>query len=793
MAIVGDESAARRWIRRPSETNVVNPNAWSPSSIAHGPLTSRIDGAANDDSGAGQSEDAWSAYVAHDSDDFRSPFNSRVVDHAVLVRQDKHPVRSTAPALVRVDRAATHFGHDARAQVMMPSLSAMSSTTSIGASVVPDLSPPDSSPDSPNSPVVGASVRSTAALGVSQHRRGDSGSSSLLPSVDISSPSGSTTSYVVAAVPSPVGYTHRLQSGESSWFAQQQLAHMAGTNQVQTYATEDTPSTPPRASARASRAVDNQTPRAIASSSNNSMYRSPSTHSSISSPAASPFVSSRTAPEAQSHAMRSGLSQTSHDSIRSSPTQRIMSASSLAKFDTPSRARFSRLDLNDADSNENYATSPSSGSAIPYDVGLPLADLAEGAVPVQLEATREMEQLLDELGQYLPQAVATSSDNGVNTAVRPPAPIHTVSAPPALNGGTIEINGISLAPEDIALLESTDFDESPRQYPSSAPAWQTTFNLGPSPMPPPLPLPYRHTSGQPQYVSTQHMTSHHQSQQRPNSYHGGYEQASYASPYYLPSGSAAPGPPTVGQRRRRSSIDFTVGYLHPAEVDARQRSTSANPYSSTPAGTYAYGQTFTIPRPESPRVYPPASETEFHTSSVPTTPRRYARVPVRSSYSPGSVMPVTSSTPPRHLPQMHSQQHMEQPVLTRSLSSRVSPTRSNMPNSLTSPRKIARSPTKPTLTHRNTSNDSGSTSSSSTTTTTPTTSSSNLSSLPTSPTKRVAKSKGGGGGGGAGLPMFINYSAQDKKKLLSGVAPSGSSKRRREQDAVKYELASSPN
>ncbi|KAK4054205.1 hypothetical protein OIV83_001231 [Microbotryomycetes sp. JL201] len=625
-------------------------------------------------------------------------------------------------------------GH-VHAQDMSLSLSSMSSTMGD----VPSLVSSTTSESSPSSSSFSPD-RSRQDSHSLQHRRRQSNSRSLLPSADLSSPARSATSFLTPApAVSPVGYTHRT---EPSWFAEQQSTLLDQATYAQS---GPSPSTPPRV-----RAVDGShlsiTPRALAATSH--MYRSPSAHSVASSPTASPFISAQAPPMMSSHSMQAGLSQMSSASYVSSLSSSALNGSGLAAFDTPSRARFSRMAINEAREGSSPATD---SDAVPYllQSAIPLADLAEGAVPVQLEATKEMEQLLDELGQYLP----ADSVRDHLLPPRPPAPQHTVSAPPAQTSNTIEINGVSLAPEDLALLDGTDFNEPVRQYPSSAPPWQTTFDI----RPPATPPPHRAVSRQSHFViphphapafPAQRAYVPHAVAARPATYH-----ESSSSYHSVPTQIS-------GQRRRRSSIDFTRVSLQAPEPDVRQRSTSANPERQL-TETYAYEQTFRIPRPQSHygSFDQPTYDGYQFPDGTPTTPRRYARVPARQTYSPASSRGQPQYDSPQFMPPVRAVP--TELILTRSLSARASPAQNTF---AVSPRRGTRSPAKPSVLRRNNQDADSSVHQPEAQNT-------------SSPTKPRQSNNGGG-------VMFVNYSAQDKKKLLNGVAPSGSSKRRREAEAA---------
>ncbi|ORY89781.1 hypothetical protein BCR35DRAFT_158736 [Leucosporidium creatinivorum] len=319
-----------------------------------------------------------------------------------------------------------------------------------------------------------------------------------------------------------------------------------------------------------------------------------------------------------------------------------------------------------------------------------------------------MEQLLGQLGSFLgPDATANDSPQLEHRA--PPeisrgrtvggsygqhlgAP-QAVAPPPTSFGGSIDISGVRLSEEDMALLDEPDYDYDHRQYPASAPAWQTSFNFGPSGPHPPFQsrsnaLHYTAAPLSPHYPAPQYTSA---SLAPPLAYSHADFDAPLSAPLrprstpILEQQATFAAPPPVsgsGVRRRRSSVDDVASYAHASPISAINSS-------------YTYDQQ---PNPSQSYPYARPAPTQRHTYS--TSPSASS---MSSASSPVAVhrLPGQAATP------------------------RTSPTK------IASPRKTRTSPT---------------------------------------------KKKGAGG-----LPMFVNFGASDSKKLLSGVAPSGSSKRRREE------------
>lgn len=313
-----------------------------------------------------------------------------------------------------------------------------------------------------------------------------------------------------------------------------------------------------------------------------------------------------------------------------------------------------------------------------------------------------MEQLLGQLGSFLgPDATANESPQPQHRAPPDLSRSHhqqlsasqgSSLAPPSFGAG-IEISGVRLSEEDMALLDEPDYDYDNRQYPASAPAWQTSFNFGPSGPHPP----FQQRSHAPHYTAAP-LSPHYSAPQYTSPplaaplpyYHTDYD-GPISAPLrprstpileQQPTFAAPPSFSGGGVRRRRSSVDDAASYA------------LASP-SYTVNSSYTYEQSA-----DSQQAYPYSRPAPTHRHTYSPSPSASS---ISSASSPVAVhrLPAQSTTP------------------------RTSPTK------LASPRKTRTSPT---------------------------------------------KKKGAGG-----LPMFVNFGASDSKKLLSGVAPSGSSKRRREE------------
>ncbi|GAA5974564.1 hypothetical protein JCM21900_001745 [Sporobolomyces salmonicolor] len=182
----------------------------------------------------------------------------------------------------------------------------------------------------------------------------------------------------------------------------------------------------------------------------------------------------------------------------------------------------------------------------------------------------EMEQLLGDMGSILGSQGTSGFDSSPVPSSAPYSPRSSVPggtyaphswrqrlSPPNTSHGqtSISISGVTLAAEDLALFDtptlfSSGFDN--RSYPASAPAWRTSFDLGPlPPTPSRAPGDYLPQSHPPNYSpgSLSPPSDLYQVQHE----HGGHlrcasapRQIVYAPP---------PNSPPPSTKRRRSSID----------------------------------------------------------------------------------------------------------------------------------------------------------------------------------------------------------------------------------------------
>ncbi|GJN91073.1 hypothetical protein Rhopal_004088-T1 [Rhodotorula paludigena] len=311
------------------------------------------------------------------------------------------------------------------------------------------------------------------------------------------------------------------------------------------------------------------------------------------------------------------------------------------------------------------------------------------AEPEQLSeaSLREVEQLLGELGPILE---TPSFDQDLGASVHSYTSGYEVPLTPT----SVSISGVTLSAEDLALLDdpslaAPDLLESPlqsRMYPSSAPAWRTTFDFPP---PPPPSMQFTQSQQYSSYpaeplsrFSHSHSLTHSASVGSlapPLNPHVRARSANgvvYRPPLgtHRSDSAAAPPPPSpsVSARRRRSSVDSAALAVPPPHW----------------------------PRGMSYPYHPSLQELPTVLQPLPATPQD------------GLARPVTP--PPS--------------VKNKALASSTS--KASPGGAKTTPKRKRGSPTK-------------------------------------------AK---------APVAMFVNYSAQDAKKLLNGVAPSGSTKKRRDEE-----------
>ncbi|BGP16786.1 hypothetical protein JCM10213_002180 [Rhodosporidiobolus nylandii] len=383
---------------------------------------------------------------------------------------------------------------------------------------------------------------------------------------------------------------------------------------------------------------------------------------------------------------------------------------------------------------------PAHGSTSPARAQPPSQPVfGSGSSKARLSAAsvREVEQLLDELGPILEsspaheqlQETVPPSRRGMQRVELIPPPGSPVRqsisassyAQPALSASmasnpfaptTISISGVTLAEEDLALLDTpslggdgfspTSPAQGHRSYPSSAPAWRTTFDLAPplSPSRPAQPSDPQSAYQQSYYAVPSSLAYTHSAlssslaiPQQPQHPHDPFRPSS-APRDPLPDMS----PFTGSSRRRRSSVDSA----------ALQAAAQRRPYQYPPPNSYS----------------------NYAYSRPPPPPSSQQNISPHDWYSPETSHFASWQQQPRFPPQMPI---VLQPVPPPQPDRPATPP----PAPLKSPKKA--SPRK----------------------------------------KRPSKAKPPGA-------MFINYSSADSKKLLSGVAPSGSIKKRQlEEEAAR--------
>ncbi|GAA5965563.1 hypothetical protein JCM3765_007382 [Sporobolomyces pararoseus] len=477
------------------------------------------------------------------------------------------------------------------------------------------------------------------------------------------------------------------------------------------------------------------------------LWRSPSSHSVNSSPSKSPYTHSRAKPydrpldfsptkldfDSPTKTVVRRNFATSQDDVQLSPTKGGRRQRANLSIDVPSKYGLrSRLPV--------IAASPQVPST---DGRFPGAQETLGPESELTESTlQQVENLLQEFG---PMARSGTFDSGgsssqSSSSVSSYAPSRGPSSS-ASNDTRYCISGIALSLEDMAQLDDPSltaaFDSvTMQQYPASAPPHQTTFNLPepPSPSPYHLTVPNSlHTTPLPTSSPSYIHDSSYPSQQQP-----AFERWSPSS--YVASRSNAP----FNSHVRSISAPRTAYY--PTEDELAQLPLHS-PVSHPLAPTYS---THSLPSHSSP---PGAGPTLRRRSSVasgsPSTSSPWSQGPPRPqqtfhsySYGPPPVSPSSAHHSPYHnvpLPLRPA----PPPGTTFDVSPPTSPTKQKAkPKPVAGP--TTNSPTK---------------------------------SVQASPKKRKA-------GPRARNPsaMFVNFSAADAKKLLSGVAPSGSSKKKREEE-----------
>ncbi|GAA6032452.1 hypothetical protein JCM8097_008183 [Rhodosporidiobolus ruineniae] len=608
--------------------------------------------------------------------------------------------------------------------------------------------------------------------------------------------------------------------GNSGWFAEMQETYLQQHEQPpslsasygpSSYALTPAPSVPPPS-----------TPRRHAPSSTH-LWRSPSGYSITSSPTTSPYHRPTTPrlaagmypsdfPTPTGSAGRRGstggllgepYSPSSSLSRPRSAPRRGQVATPVTVVDvngspTKSVRRQARLSIEVPPAGHGLSRSTSSTSSRSATSSLPpppqpvfLAPPQQQQPMQQVEAdaglseasVREVEQLLGELGTILETGGAYEHQD----MLMPPQPFpqqhqqqqqsrHRVQAgsygmqqqqslPPLQQQDvfaptSISISGVTLAEEDLALLDtpsiggdgSGQFQPLPpsperappahRSYPSSAPAWRTSFDMPPPPRP----------SHRASYEMVEGAPQSYQPPPSPVYPSAGLaipqpsQQYAHHSPQPHPSFRPSSAPrdaapimmsPVAAGRRRRSSVDSaaiasSTSHLH----------YSPYPPPASPSRSYHRHPPQHAPQYEQhPHQQQYISQHPQYLQQSPSRPPSTARAPSQQNYRPlaASSSSAAPAPPPRRRPSLDFPTVLRPApppgAAPRDVTPPPSPTKAGAPSTPGTPGQKA-----------------------------------------TPKRKRVpAKPK-------PAVSMFINFSAKDSKKLLSGVAPSGSTKKKREEE-----------
>ncbi|GAA6005462.1 hypothetical protein JCM11491_003650 [Sporobolomyces phaffii] len=472
------------------------------------------------------------------------------------------------------------------------------------------------------------------------------------------------------------------------------------------------------------------------------LWRSPSSQSVNSSPSKSPYA------------------------YRAKPYDRPLDSSPTKPFDSPSRS-VNRRNFATSDLEDGFNTSPTKGGRRPrtnlsIDVpskyglrsrlpviaaspqvpqtdggfagpGLDEALQMMGGPEVELDEStlQQVENLLQEFG---PMARSGVFDGGSSSQSSSSLPSSQGPSSSASNDTRYCISGVSLSLEDMAQLDDPSltaaFDSvTMQQYPASAPPYQTTFNLPE----PPSPSPY-HLSVPGSLRTTPQPTS------SPSYVHDSYSSQPVFE-RWSPSSYVASRAPPYGSHTR--SISAPRSAYHPTESELASFPLQP-PVSHSLAQTYS---THSLPShsspPEPPMIRRRSSIASGSPSSWSHAPPRPQQTFHSYSYGPPPESPTSSALQQSPYHSIPLPLRPAPPPGTHvDVSPPASPTK---PKSGPKPPSTSSSPTKPP---------------------------------PASPKKKRA------GGPRTRNPsaMFVNFSAADAKKLLSGVAPSGSSKKKREEE-----------
>ncbi|GAA5938416.1 hypothetical protein JCM1841_005356 [Sporobolomyces salmonicolor] len=399
---------------------------------------------------------------------------------------------------------------------------------------------------------------------------------------------------------SPTSYGQR-KAQEARWFTERQEGYLQQQPAFDptSYALDPSASAPP----------STPSPRPISSS---HLYRSPSAYSTTSSSPTSPYDQATTSkPYTRPLRRRSSTGTFSLDSPtrRESPQSTHPMAPQVIVQDGSSfRAgrRQTSLTIELPPVYGLRARLPTIGASpqvMPQETfavaSMPATASGDGETGLSEASMLEMEQLLGDMGSILgsqgtsgfdPSPVPSSAPYSPRSSVpggtyAPHSWRQRLSPPNTSHGQTsISISGVTLAAEDLALFDtptlfSSGFDN--RSYPASAPAWRTSFDLGPlPPTPSRAPWDYLPQSDPPNYSpgSLSPPPDLYQVQ------HGGHlrcasapRQIVYAPP---------PNSPPPSTKRRRSSID-TASLASHTFYSSLPPAASRAPYAyAPPPGPY---------------------------------------------------------------------------------------------------------------------------------------------------------------------------------------------------------------
>ncbi|KWU44040.1 hypothetical protein RHOSPDRAFT_34469 [Rhodotorula sp. JG-1b] len=452
--------------------------------------------------------------------------------------------------------------------------------------------------------------------------------------------------------------------------------------------------------------------------------RSTSTYSMSSSSQSAPYksyagpITPGTSPRAGSRPRRQSPPTSEPESTppvkRTSPRKVATVTTTFDSKGSPTKSirRISKLNLDASPSSRSPSVSPRKSAR----------RQPPRLAPAPAPGSRDSEQVPGQIGPA--RGNVTRSKRRVSFGAVEHAPVPSVLLP--ADPINLSVSGVTLSPEDFALLEEATLlaeDELPLP-PPSAPPWCTSFEL-----PTPPEEFYGPTTG------------------------GG----TYDRPFYKSSFSA------YEQQVRPPGVS---SFVLPANPHARAHSA----YSETSITPYPNG--LTLPA----AIYPPPASPVARRRRSSTS--SYDYVPVSSQRYPVPASPWTSGFPTSHdqNPQLLPPQQQQGPRTFKLPAYGPSSASSSSPSPASDSRPVTPPPISgpaPLVVTPST----GGYPARAISAPTP--------KAPSSPKKKrsPAKTKRQPGA------MFVNYSAQDANKLLKGVAPSGSTRKRREEEEARRRAA----